>query len=408
MTEAVFWSAVGLIAYTYLGFPLLVLARGALRPRPVAVGDGEPRISVLVAAHDEALSIGRKLENLLGLDYPADRLEIVVASDGSGDGTDAIVRELAGAQHGRQIHLLSLPRQGKAPALTAAAEVAEGDVLVFSDANSMFAPDALRKLVGPFADPSVGGVAGDQRYLSGAGDGSAAGERSYWSLDRALKVAESRGGNVISATGAIYAIRRELFRPVLPGVTDDFYTSTGVIAQGRRLVFAADAAAYEPVAPSSGIEFGRKVRVITRGLRGVLARRQLLDPFRHGFYAVQLVSHKVLRRLMFVPLAAMLATSALLWSDGPFWVALTSAQAALYGAGLAGIALGGTRVGRSKLLALPAFFCLANAACAAAVWNIARGRRIELWQPERDARPPAAGVELPAGGAGRPSEGSSR
>lgn len=390
MSTALFWSAVGLVVYTYAGFPLLVLARGALRGRPPGAADIEPRVSVLIAAHNEALSIGRKLENLIEVDYPRDRLEIIVASDGSQDATDEIVARYAlSASSKVRIRLLSLPRQGKAPALTAAAGSAEGDVLVFSDANSMFARDAIRRLVRPLADPEVGGVAGDQRYLKDGRAGSAAGERSYWSLDRMLKVAESRGGNVISATGAIYAIRRELFRPVLPGVTDDFYTSTGVITLGKRLVFASDAAAYEPVAASSGIEFGRKVRVITRGLRGVLARRELLNPFRCGFYAIQLLSHKVLRRLMFVPLAAMLASTALLWDDGRWWAALTVAQAGVYALGLAGLALGRTRLGRSKALALPAYFCLVNAACAAAVWNLLRKRRIELWQPARSADEPA-------------------
>ena len=144
---------------------------------------------------------------------------------------------------------------------------------MFSDATRS-TPDALRALVRPFADPSVGGVAGDQRYRSRDGaDAIASGEQRYWDLDRLLKAAESRAGSTISATGAIYAVRRSLFRPVPPGVTDDFFTSTGAIAQGYRLVFAADAVAYEPVAKTSEVEWGRKVRVMTRGLRGVLMRR---------------------------------------------------------------------------------------------------------------------------------------
>jgi glycosyltransferase involved in cell wall biosynthesis len=220
---------------------------------------------MVIVAHNEAAHIGAKLENILSLDYPHDRFDVVVASDGSNDETETIVRGYAD----RKVKLLSLPRQGKIPALNAAVAAATGEVLVFSDANSMYAPDALRALVRPLADPHVGGVAGDQRYFKERG-GASAGEHTYWNFDRMLKQAQSAAGNVISATGAIYAVRRSLFRTVPSGVTDDFAVSTAVIAQGYRLVFASDAAAYEPAAKASGIEFGRKTRVMTRGLRGAL------------------------------------------------------------------------------------------------------------------------------------------
>jgi cellulose synthase/poly-beta-1,6-N-acetylglucosamine synthase-like glycosyltransferase len=383
MIAVLFWAAVGLIAYTYVGFPLLVLARGRLLPRRYRTSPVTPSVSMVIAAHNEASVIGAKVENLLALDYPDDLLEIVIASDGSDDGTDEKVRQYEG-RSGRAVRLLSLPRAGKAATLTAAVAQTAGDVLVFSDANSMFARDAVTMLVRPFADPDVGGVAGDQRYLGGgAADGVASGEQSYWSFDRLIKDAESRAGSVISATGAIYAIRRALFAPVRPDVTDDFYTSTGVIAQGQRLVFESRAVAYEPVAQSGGDEFGRKVRVMTRGLRGVIARRALLNPFRYGFYSVQLVSHKVLRRLMVLPLALLLVTSALRWGDGPAFQVLTVAQVALYVLGAVGLLAGGSRVGRIKLLAVPAFFCLVNVASVCAVWNIVRGNRIDRWQPRR-------------------------
>jgi hypothetical protein len=240
----------------------------------------------------------------------------------------------------------------------------------------MLATAALRALVAPFADPEVGGVAGDQRYQATAGEG--AGERGYWSYDRALKRAESRGGNVISATGALYAIRRELFRPVPAGVTDDFAVSTGVICAGRRLVFAPDAPAYEPVGASSEVELGRKVRIMTRGLNGVLVRRELLDPRRHGFYALQLVSHKVLRRLMAVPLLVMAMAGARL---GRGYRAVTAAESTVLALGAAGLALGDR--GR-RVLALPAYFCLVNLASLRAVANVARRRPIDRWEPRRE------------------------
>jgi cellulose synthase/poly-beta-1,6-N-acetylglucosamine synthase-like glycosyltransferase len=380
-----FWSSTGLLVYTYLLFPLLVLLRAALRPRPHRSEETTPHVTLAISAHNEAAGIRAKLENVLSLDYPDDRLEVVIASDGSDDGTDEIVREYAG----RGVRLVSLPRVGKAAALNAAVAEARGEILAFSDANSIYAHDALRALVGPFADPTVGGVAGDQRYLSRDGaDAVASGEQRYWDLDRLLKASESRAGNVISATGAIYAVRRSLFRPVPPGVTDDFFTSTGVIAQGFRLVFAEDAVAYEPVAKKSEVEWGRKVRVMTRGLRAVVLRRQLLDPRRTGFYAPQLLTHKVLRRTMVFPLAAVAATSPLLWRRGRVYRAATLAQAAFYGLGASGLLLRGTPAGRRKVLVLPAFFCFVNAASVRAVWNVLRRHQIDRWEPQRPS--PAA------------------
>jgi len=382
---ATFWGSLALVAYTYLGFPALVLARGLLRPRGYRSGGGTPRVSMVIAARNEAGSIGAKIENLLALDYDEGRLEVIVVSDGSTDGTG----EIAAARGGPAVRVLDLGRVGKAAALNAGVAASTGDILVFSDANSVYAPDALRALVRPFADPDVGGVAGDQRYrvdVDGRyADGIVAGERGYWALDRLLKSLQSRGGNAISATGAIYAIRRELFEPIPDGVTDDFFTSTGVIARGKRLVFAADAVAYEPPAPSGSREFDRKVRVITRGLRAVGARRELLDARRHGFYALQLFSHKILRRLMIVPLATLAVASAALAAAGhPWYQAAAAAQGMFYGCAALGLARGS----QLKVLKLPAYFCLVNAACARAVWNIVRGRRIDRWEPARAGAQP--------------------
>jgi cellulose synthase/poly-beta-1,6-N-acetylglucosamine synthase-like glycosyltransferase len=380
----IFWAAAGTIAATYVLFPAAILVRGRLLRRPLAAADGTsdvtPDVTVIIAAHNEEQSIGPKLANLLATDYPADRRQILVASDGSDDGTNAVVRTFAD----RGVRLLALPRVGKAAALNAALAEATGDIVVFSDANSMFSPDAIQAIIRPFADPTVGGVAGDQRYLRGGASGAMAeGERGYWDLDRMLKRAESQSGNVISATGAIYAVRRDLIPPVPDGVTDDFITSTAVVAAGRRLVFAEDAAAYEPVASSGGVEYGRKVRVMTRGLRGVVLRRALLDPRRTGFYALQLLWHKLLRRLMVLPLIGLAVSSPLLLGAGPIYRFAAAGQAAFYGLAAAGIALRGRPISKSRLLAFPAYFCLVNLAALHAAVNVVRGHRIDRWEPQR-------------------------
>jgi len=398
MNTLLFWLATGLIGYTYAGFPLLVLLRARLRPRPHATADVTPSVSVVIAAHDEERSIGDRVDNLLAVDYPRDCLEIVVASDGS---TDRTVSE-ARRRNDERVRVLDLPRTGKATALNAAVAASTGDILVFSDANTAYAPDAVRRLVRSFADPDVGGVAGNQVYLPGSGSveggdlttasAIGAGERSYWDFDRLLKDAESLGGSVISATGAIYAIRRELFREVPDGVTDDFMTSTRVIAAGRRLVFEPAAMAHEPVASSSRGEYRRKVRIMTRGLRGVAMARDLLDPRRHGFYAVQLLTHKVLRRLMAIPLLVIAATSITLWDSGPIYRLAALGQAVVYGLGAIGIGLRGHPAGRRPWFSLPAFFLLVNVASLHAAWNLVTGRRIDRWRPARAAAPDGSGT----------------
>jgi cellulose synthase/poly-beta-1,6-N-acetylglucosamine synthase-like glycosyltransferase len=373
-----FWSSAALLLYTYLLFPLLVFARGIWRRRPHQEAAITPPLSIIIAAHNEAAVIGKKLDNLLSLDYPRDCIEVLVASDGSNDGTNELVRRYESSG----VRLLALPRLGKAAALNAAVAAASGEILVFSDANSIYAPQSLRALMRPFADPDVGGVAGNQVYrpaptASLAGEG----EQHYWNFDRQLKLYESASGNVISATGAIYAIRRSLFTPVPDGVTDDFYTSTGVIAQGYRLVFAPEAVAYEAVAGASRDEYGRKVRVMTRGLRGVLLRRSLLDPGRYGFYSLQLFSHKVLRRLVAFPLLVLALVSPLLWRRSRFYQLATAGQAAFYGLAAAGALLEQPARRRVKLLALPYYFCLVNLAALHAARNVLRGQAIVIWEP---------------------------
>ena len=379
MTLLLFWLCIALVAYGYAGFPLLICLRGLVWRRPYREADIEPAVSIIIAVHNERAVIADKLQNVLALDYPRRKLEILIASDGSDDGTNHTVR-----QYSRQgVELLELPRKGKFAALNAAVARSSGDVLVFSDANSMWAPHALKWLVRPLADPHVGGVAGDQRYRHDPTSGNV-GERTYWSLDRWMKRLQSDSGNVISATGAIYCIRRELFQQVPPSVTDDFAVSTGVIARGYRLVFAPQAVAWEPSASRSGLEFGRKVRIATRGLRSVIFRRGLFHPWRHGFYSVQLFSHKVVRRLVAIPLLLLLLLCPWAWSWGWLYQMIVAAQLAFYACAAVGLALDGTRWGRCKPLALPAYFSMANVAVLVACWNLLCGRRIDVWRPRRE------------------------
>jgi cellulose synthase/poly-beta-1,6-N-acetylglucosamine synthase-like glycosyltransferase len=393
MTRLIFWAASAAVSFSYAMFPALVLLRGALLRRPHRQADITPSVTVIVAAHNEIAVIERKVRSVLDQEYPTAQLEIIVASDGSDDGTAHAVAALGSAN----VRVLDLPRVGKAAALRAAVDLARSEVLVFSDANSIFAPDALRRLVRPFADPEVGGVAGNQVYVKGDdGDAIAVGERSYWDFDRIMKEAQTRAGNVTQGTGSLYAIRRALFRPMPPDVNDDFFQSLAVVAAGSRLVFEPGAVTYERVAPSRTLEYGRRVRIMTRGLRCVVAIPGVLNPARTGFYAVQLFAHKVLMRVMAIPLVIVALTSLLLFPRGLVYRIAFVGQVLFYSLAAGGLLLAKRPVGHRPLLALPAYFCMIQLASLHAAWNLLTRRSFATWRPDRGEtaeRAPADSLE---------------
>ncbi len=388
MIRPMFWTAAAALVYSYAVFPALVLLRGALRRRPHVQADISPSVTVIVAAYNEAGRIERKLRSVLDQDY-AGQVTVIVASDGSDDGTPAIVTALERSN----VRVLDLPRGGKAAAIGAAVAAADGEILIFSDANSVFAPDAIRRVVRGFADPVVGGVAGNQVYVRGDDtDAIAVGERSYWDFDRALKQAQSVAGNVIAGTGALYAIRGGLFRTIPPGVNDDFFLSLAVIDAGYRLVFEPAAVAYEPVSASRSLEYARRVRIMTRGLRCAVSVPGVLDPRRTGFYALQVFSHKLLMRVMAVPLAVVALTTIPLYASSWLYRLAAWAQLAFYGLAATGLVLAKRGIGHHPLLALPAYFCMVQAASLHATWNLLRGRSYDRWRPERAESTGAGGA----------------
>ena len=378
--SATFWLASAWLGATYVGMPTLTIVRARFARRPYVTADITPPVSIIIAAHNEVEVIGARLDNLLALDYPSDALEIVIASDGSTDGTDEVVAGYTG----RGVRLVAPGRVGKGAALEAAVALSSGEILVFSDANSQYAPDAVRALVRPFADPAVGGVAGNQVYLpERKSDATELGERGYWDFDRLVKRSQSAAGSVTSGTGAIYAIRREHFGPIPEGVTDDMLDTIRVVDDGRRLVFAEDAMAYEPVAPSGELEFRRKVRVMTRSFRCLILMRRLFDPRRTGWYAIQLFWHKVMLRTAALPLVALAVVSPTLWGSGLLYRLATIGQMTCYALAAAGIAVVRRPVGRHPALAVPAYFTMVNIASLRALLNLVRGERIDRWVPER-------------------------
>lgn len=370
-------------AWVYVGYPLLLVALAELLPRPLRRGDPTGlSVTVVVPAHDEERTIADKVADTLEAGRSFARLDVLVVSDGSKDGTVRLVRELA-ARHAN-VAVLDLPRVGKAVALNTAARDAKGDVLVFSDANARLEPGSLVALLAPFADPEVGGAAGNQRYrLPDSGEAATSrGESAYWSWDTWLKSLESRVGSCYAADGSLHALRRELYVPIEdPAQADDMAISMRVVTSGRRLVLAEDAVAWEDAPQAAARELSRKVRVTNHSLRSLV----LLGPalWRSGFYSLELVSHKLLRHVTPLFLVAALALSLALAPWSPLARVLLVPQALVYGLGAAGWLLRGSSLGRLKALAVPYYFCLANAAALVGTLQVLRGRRIVSWQPQR-------------------------
>jgi cellulose synthase/poly-beta-1,6-N-acetylglucosamine synthase-like glycosyltransferase len=370
-------ASAALVAWVYVGYPLALGLLGRLRPRPRRRAPLEPPLSVIVAAHDEAQVIANKVANVLASDYPAALLELIVASDGSDDGTPDVACR-AGATR-----VLDLPRVGKLAALNRAVEVSGGEILVFTDADSLFERRTLRTLISNFADEDVGGVAANVvRSVEEDGRPVARGEGLYWRYERLIKRLEDRVGSVVSASGHLYAVRRRFFTPSgLTAGTDDFVISSQVVRAGGRLAFDEHAIVLVATPEEGGTELRRKVRVMNRGLRAALALGAALAPTQTGLYALEVVFHKLLRRLVAFLLVAMLASSVVLVArDRAWWIALAP-QLAFYALAGAGALLAPTRWGRLKPLWIPYFFCLANGAAALAVLSLLAGVRFERWDP---------------------------
>lgn len=364
-------------AYVYAGYPLLLVVLSRLRPRPVRRAPIRPRTTVIVPAHNEAAVIRRKLLNTLALDYPAELMEVIVASDGSTDGTTDVARAIGDPL----IRVLDLPRLGKAFALNAAALVAQGEVLVFSDANIELAPDSVAMLLESFADPEVGGVCGNKMVVTRDRAGAVTrGEGLYWRFDKWQKELEGIIGSVVSSDGALHAVRRELYVPIAdPAVADDFAISVRVPLGGHRLAFERRAFAYEDAAEDAAHELRRKVRVANASLRAMFSLRARL--WRSGWYSLQLVSHKLLRYLVPLFLAVALVASLAAATAHPAFAGVAALQLLLYALAGAGYLFRGTPAGRSRPLAVPYYFCLVNLAALGGIVSWLRGTRYGIWVP---------------------------
>jgi len=379
MGGALEWSLLAMIvaaAYPIVGYPLVLSAIALLRPRPVRRGQWTPSVTILVPAYNEAACIAGTIENKLALDYPAEQLEITVVSDASEDGTDDIVRRYAG----RGVKLLrTAVRQGKAAALNEAIRHANGEIVVFSDANSTFAVDAVRRMVENFTDPRVGYVTGNLQYLHGE-EASGRGSGAYMRYENWLRRIETRVDSVIGVNGGVDAMRRRLYADVPADQITDFVLPLRVIAAGFRVVFDERVHSSERANQELGSEFRMRVRVALRALRGLVYMRQALNVVRAPLPAFCIFSHKILRYLSFLFLAGALMINAILAARNPSYIPLLLLQVAFYALALLGLTrnLPGALL---RLTALPTYFLVSNVAFGIAAVRFARGDVVATWRP---------------------------
>jgi cellulose synthase/poly-beta-1,6-N-acetylglucosamine synthase-like glycosyltransferase len=381
MATLAFWAAAVLLVQTYVLYPgwLWLLDRLGRRRSPAPVlpePESWPAVSLVVAAHDEASCIGQKLENSLALDYPADRFEVIIGSDGSTDGTEAIVR----SHPDSRVRLSAGPRAGKTSVLNRCIPEARGELVVLSDANTRIDRRALKALVRHFQDPAVGAVCGRlQLYNPRRAEFE---ESAYWKYESWLKAMEGRQGAVVGANGGLYAIRRADYRP-LPASTivDDFVIALRLLEQGQRVLYESEALAWEETTEDDGREFGRRVRIAAGNFQSLGLVPGLLSPLR-GFPAFAFWSHKVLRWIApGLMAAAFVANLALLGQ--PLYRVTMAAQVAFYllaSLGRAGVGPAALR----RLAGLAFYFVAMNLALVVGFWRFLRNAQAAAW--ERTAR----------------------
>jgi cellulose synthase/poly-beta-1,6-N-acetylglucosamine synthase-like glycosyltransferase len=372
--EGIFWICAALIVYTHVGYPLVLRALVTLRRRPTLnpeTWEQPPLVTLVVAAYDEEDVIADKVANALALDYPRDRLELIVASDGSGDATVERA-EAAGADL-----VLDLPRGGKIAAQNAAAERAGGEILAFSDANSTWAPDALRHLIEPFADRAVGYACGQVRFLDSAGDNL---EGSYWRYEMAVREMESGLAGVTAGNGAIYAVRRATYIPLPPAGSHDLSFPFLLAKRGLRSLYVPWASAEEKMVPTLEGEFARKRRMMV-GLWDIVVREGMLRPSGYPLtYAFEIASHRLLRYATPLLHAVAFVANLALLGEGWVYAAALAAQIALLGAALLGRALSQApfRVAR--------YYVLTTASIGAGLWDRMRHGPQGAWSKAEGTR----------------------
>jgi poly-beta-1,6-N-acetyl-D-glucosamine synthase len=379
--EIVFWLLIFLIAFTYFIYPVIVfiLAKAILNRHIPDASYELPSVTVVVSVFNEAQILGKKLENLAAIDYPSERISFLFGSDGSTDKTTTILRRSP-----VEITVKEFPaRRGKAIVLNDLVAEAKGSIVVFSDANTMFRPETIRKLVQHFADPSVGAVSGELRLVSHPETVGGIGESSYWDYENLLKQKESDVYTILGATGAVYAIRRDLYVPLPTSkpVTDDFLIPLNILKQGYRTRYEGEAHAFERGADSIGSEFRRKVRIGAQNFSSISEFVSLLHP-RYGFVSFALWSHKIIRWCVPFMLIGVLASCLTLAASSAVYKWCLWAILSFLVVALMGFVLDKLKI-ESGPFTFPYYFVAMNAALFVGFLKFLLGKQQATWEIAR-------------------------
>ena len=379
MIEILFWTACMTLVYVYVLFPVLVRQLASRFGAIVSEADLPLSVSIVVTAYNEEKGILAKLENLFALDYPRDLVDIIVASDASSDATDQLVRDCGSDR----VQLLRVEgRRGKTNCQNAAAAIARGEILVFTDATTHLDARALRALVRRFHSADVGCVAGRLLYVSRTESVTGQGGEAYWDYEIKLRMAESALGSLVGVSGCLYAVRRSAYRAINPALISDFVISMKMREQSLRTVLAVDAVCYEETLNRGTQEMSMRVRVAIRSINALICERRFLNPWRYGLFAWQLWSHKLLRYASpFLWLIA-LGANVVLAPKHLFYTVLLACQLIVILAGALGFALQ-SRLAKLGMLSQPYYFLLTNIASFLAALRYMKGERMVTWKPLR-------------------------
>lgn len=375
--EFIFWLSTLLVIYIYLGYPILL----RLLPKQISTQslheNFSPKVTLLIPAFNEAESIEATIQNKLRQHYPPEQLEIIVVSDESTDGTDEIVQAIA-AQEPRVQLIRQEPRQGKTSGLNLAVPMAKGEIIIFSDANSQYDPNAVQELVNCFTDADVGYVTGKMIYVNSDGSVIGDGCSAYMKYENYMRELETQVSSVVGVDGGIDAIRKELYQPMNADQLPDFVLPLKVITQGKRVIYCEKALLNEETLNNSTSEFKMRVRVSLRAYWAMRDMKHLFNPFRYGIFSLQLTSHKLLRYLVFIPLLFAFISNGMITGYNDFYSLTFIIQVLFYGSAAYVSLNSGTN---NRWLGLTHYFCLINIASLMAFIKFVKGEKIVTWKP---------------------------
>ena len=379
MMEVIFWLCVAGVVYIYIGYPVIIKLLSVGAKNTFNEGVFEPTVSILIAAYNEERDIKQTIQNKLDLDYPKKKFEIIVVSDESEDSTDEIVRAFSGADVSVRL-VRQQPRQGKTAGLNLIAPMAMGEILVFSDANSIYQSDALKQLVKNFYNPEIGYVTGKMIYVNA--DGSIVGDgcSAYMKYENFIRSCETRIGSVIGVDGGIDAMRKTIYKQLNSDQLPDFVQPLKVISQGYKVVYESKAILKENTVSNSDQEYRMRVRVALRAMWALHDMRHLLNPFRFGMFSFQLISHKLLRYFAFVPLIILLILNIILFPESMIYKVLMTFQCLMYCLAYIGFVMR-KKPNNPVYITLPYYFILLNVASAHAFMRYIKGEKQVMWRP---------------------------